>query len=115
MIPMRRSNNQLRNGFCTGQRTLKRRLNDLRHEQNHVSNCTFANQMEKAIFEVEGMSCGHCSNAVKNLIEEVEGVKSTSVDLTSKIAKVEFDSNSTNAKTIIDNINSSNIYKASQK
>ena len=71
--------------------------------------------MEKAILVVEGMSCGHCSNAVKNLIEEVDGVKSTSIDLTSKQAEVEFDASSTSMKTIIDNINSSEIYKATQK
>lgn len=71
--------------------------------------------MEKTIIEVEGMSCGHCSNAVKNLIEEVDGVKSTLVDLASKKAEVEFDASSTTAKAIIDNINSSEIYKATQK
>lgn len=71
--------------------------------------------MEKAIIEVEGMSCGHCSNAVKNLIEEVEGVQSAMVDLSTKQAKVEFDTTSTSTQAIIENINSSEIYKATQK
>ena len=71
--------------------------------------------MEKAIIEVEGMSCGHCSNAVKNLIEEVEGVQSAMVDLSTKQAKVEFDTTSNSTQAIIENINSSEIYKATQK
>lgn len=59
------------------------------------------------------MSCGHCVNAVKNLIDEVEGVKSAEVDLTSKTATVSFEE--TSAQAIIDNINSSEIYKATLK
>lgn len=61
------------------------------------------------------MSCGHCSNAVKNLIEEVDGVVSAEVDLGSKEATVSFDPNTTNAQAIIANINSSEIYKATEK
>lgn len=71
--------------------------------------------MEKAIFEVEGMSCGHCSNAVKNLIEEVEGVRSASINLSQNQAVVDFDTNSTSVQAIIENINSSEVYKAKQK
>ena len=71
--------------------------------------------MEKAIIEVEGMSCGHCSNAVKNLIEEVDGVETTEVSLENKEAIVSFDSSKTTSQAIIENINSSEIYKATQK
>ncbi len=71
--------------------------------------------MEKAIFEIEGMSCGHCSNAVKNLIEEVKGVETAEVNLGEKKASVLFDPDTTNKQAIIDNINSSNSYKATQK
>ena len=71
--------------------------------------------MEKAIIEVEGMTCGHCSNAVKNLIEEVKGVESAEVDLSAKKAIVTFESATTNSQAIIDNINSSNIYKATEQ
>ena len=71
--------------------------------------------MDKTIIEVDGMSCGHCSNAVKNLIEEVNGVKSAEIELSTKEAKVEFDANATSAQAIIENINSSEIYKAKQK
>ena len=71
--------------------------------------------MEKTLIEIEGMSCGHCSNAVKNLIEEVEGIETVEVDLGAKEARVSFDAATTNSQAIIDNINSSNIYKATQK
>lgn len=67
------------------------------------------------MINVEGMSCGHCSNAVKNLIEEVDGIVAVEVDLGSNEAHVSFDNSTTNSQAIIDNINSSNIYKATQK
>lgn len=67
------------------------------------------------MINVEGMSCGHCSNAVKNLIEEVEGIESVEVDLGAKEARVSFDNSTTNSQSIIENINSSEIYKATQK
>ncbi|MBI1288231.1 MAG: hypothetical protein GC178_11715 [Flavobacteriales bacterium] len=68
-----------------------------------------------ALLEVEGMSCGHCVNAVKNLINEVEGVETAEVDLASKTATVSFEADSTSTQAIIDNINSSEIYKATPK
>lgn len=71
--------------------------------------------MEKTIIEVEGMSCVHCSAAVKNLIEEVDGVTTADVVLAEHKAIVEFDSIQTSPQTIIDSINSSNVYKATQK
>lgn len=69
----------------------------------------------KTTITVDGMSCGHCSNAVKNLIEEVAGVESAEVNLTTKDANVSFDPNATDLQTIINNINSSDIYKATAK
>lgn len=71
--------------------------------------------MEKTVINVEGMSCGHCSNAVKNLIEEVDGIAAVEVDLGANEAHVSFNSKTTSSQAIIDNINSSNIYKATQK
>lgn len=44
--------------------------------------------MKKRII-VEGMSCGHCVNHVKNALEEVNGVTNVSVDLASKTAVFE--------------------------
>ncbi|MFM1874428.1 MAG: Heavy-metal-associated domain [Bacteroidota bacterium] len=70
---------------------------------------------EIAELEVSGMNCGHCSSSVQVLIEEVEGVYSASVELSSALARVEFDGHKTSIQSIIENINSSNIYKAIKK
>ncbi|WP_123053616.1 cation transporter [Clostridium sp. JN-1] len=47
--------------------------------------------MKKRII-VDGMSCGHCVNHVKNALEEINGVTNVSVDLASKTAVVEANS-----------------------
>lgn len=44
--------------------------------------------MKKKIL-VEGMSCGHCVNHVKNALEDLKGVTHVSVDLDSKTALIE--------------------------
>lgn len=46
--------------------------------------------MEKKIL-IEGMSCGHCVNHVKEALSELNGVKSVSVDLAGKTAVIEAD------------------------
>jgi copper chaperone CopZ len=71
--------------------------------------------MEKTIVGIEGMSCGHCSATVKSIIEELDGVASAEVLLADHKAIVEFDEAQTSPQAIIDSINSSNIYKATQK
>jgi copper chaperone CopZ len=71
--------------------------------------------MEKTIIEVEGMSCGHCSAAIKNLIEELNGVESADVMLAEGKAIVGFDREKTSPEAIIENINSSETYKARLK
>jgi copper chaperone CopZ len=47
--------------------------------QNHVT------------LAVEGMNCGGCARAVENAIREVPGVRTASIDLAAKRAKVEGD------------------------
>ena len=71
--------------------------------------------MEKTIIGVEGMSCGHCSATVKSIIEELDGVESADVDLAGAKAIVGFDRSKTNPAAIIESINSSETYKATQK
>ncbi|MBU3107682.1 heavy-metal-associated domain-containing protein [Clostridium gasigenes] len=44
--------------------------------------------MEKKIL-VEGMSCGHCVNHVKEALSELNGVTSVAVDLDAKTAIIE--------------------------
>lgn len=43
----------------------------------------------KKILLVEGMSCGHCEKAVKNALNELEGVSKVEVDLATKKVEIE--------------------------
>lgn len=56
--------------------------------------------MEKAIINVEGMSCEHCVKAVTNAVGILPGVFNVGVDLESKTVDVEFDP----AKITVDKI-----------
>jgi copper chaperone len=38
---------------------------------------------------IEGMSCQHCVNHVKNALEELDGIKSAKVSLENKSAEIE--------------------------
>jgi copper chaperone len=71
--------------------------------------------IENTTLEIEGMSCGHCVNAVKNLIQELNGIESVHVNLSSKQADVSYNPTEVSAQAIITNINSSNSYKATEK
>lgn len=42
----------------------------------------------KKIISIEGMACEHCVSAVKNALENTQGVKSAKVDLKKKTAVV---------------------------
>lgn len=70
---------------------------------------------EKTTINVEGMNCGHCSATVRDLIEELDGIESTEVNLSTKEAKVVFDASKTSIQAIIENINSSETFKATEK
>ncbi len=47
---------------------------------------------ETKVLNVEGMSCGHCVNAVKTAVGALAGVGSVEVDLAAKKVTVDFDS-----------------------
>ena len=47
--------------------------------------------MNKQVIKVEGMSCGHCKNAVETAVKALPGVASAQVDLEAKSLTVEFD------------------------
>ena len=51
--------------------------------------------MEKITLQVEGMSCGHCENAVQNAVRELTGIKEVKADAQKKQAVVEYDSSLT--------------------
>lgn len=46
--------------------------------------------MAKITLNVEGMSCSHCVNAVKNAAMALDGVSEVEVDLEGKTATVEY-------------------------
>ncbi|MFJ7935666.1 copper chaperone CopZ [Sporosarcina sp. NPDC096371] len=52
----------------------------------------------KEILKVEGMSCGHCVNAIETSVGELTGVSAVAVDLANKEVAVEFDGAATLAQ-----------------
>jgi copper chaperone len=38
----------------------------------------------KTVFDVEGMSCNHCVNSIKNAVGELQGVEKVEVELKEK-------------------------------
>lgn len=48
--------------------------------------------MKKSII-IEGMSCGHCTNHVKEGLMEINSVTNVTVDLESKKALIEYEEN----------------------
>lgn len=70
--------------------------------------------MEKQVhLRVDGMNCGHCVNSVMNIIQELDGIEKAEVSLQNSDATVSFDDSKISVQAIIENINSSTIYKAS--
>ncbi|MBP2628779.1 MAG: Heavy metal transport/detoxification protein [Firmicutes bacterium] len=58
------------------------------------------NNIEKHTIIVEGMSCGHCKNAVEKAVGALPGAISAEVDLVAKTLIVEVDA----SKTTLDQI-----------
>ena len=65
----------------------------------------------KTEIKVEGLSCGHCVNAVSNILKNTEGVVNYQVSLPG-LAVVEFNENKVSLEKIKQKINESEIYKA---
>lgn len=51
----------------------------------------------KKLITIEGMSCGHCVQAVANALRELEGVTGAAVELEKKQATVELSADVTDA------------------
>jgi len=47
--------------------------------------------MEKLSLKVEGMSCGHCKNAVEKAVNQLDGVVEASADVEQGALTVSFD------------------------
>lgn len=57
-------------------------------------------EKEHVTLTVEGMSCGHCKNAVEKAVRGLPGVMAAEVDLSAKSLKVDFDSAKTSLQDI---------------
>jgi copper chaperone len=44
--------------------------------------------MEKFVYQVSGMTCGHCVASITEEVQEVSGVEDVSVDLETKLVTV---------------------------
>ena len=64
----------------------------------------------KTELKIEGLSCGHCVNAVETLLKSIKGVRSTEVSLPNN-AKVAFDENVVSIEQLKQAINNSDAYK----
>lgn len=47
--------------------------------------------MERKVFTVNEISCGHCTGAIEEEVGEIAGVKMVEADIESKRVMVEFD------------------------
>ena len=56
------------------------------------------------ILTVEGMSCSHCENAVKQAVGALDGVDEVSVDLKDKKVAVSCDPEKVSTQSIVDAI-----------
>lgn len=65
----------------------------------------------KSEIKIEGLSCGHCVNAVSTILAALNGVQNYSVNLPHQ-AIIEFDEKVISLEKIKQAINDSEIYKA---
>lgn len=56
--------------------------------------------MKSITLNVEGMSCSHCVNAVKNAVIALDGVSEVEVDLEGKTATVAYNADEVTLETI---------------
>ena len=58
--------------------------------------------MATTTLKIEGMTCGHCVQAVAQALEGIIGVQNAQVDLQAGRAQVEFEENKTNPGYLAD-------------
>ncbi len=65
----------------------------------------------RAHIDIEGMSCGHCSHFISELLASKEGVHEQVVDHTNGTAEVRFDNATLDIDEIIETINETGTYR----
>lgn len=69
--------------------------------EKSVASNEVVGKIEKASFEIEGMSCAvGCAKIIEGRLAKLDGVKSATVDFETKSANVEFDNGKQNQKSI---------------
>jgi len=63
--------------------------------------------MEKQMFSIPNISCGHCVMSIKNELNEIEGINAVEGDPANKTITVEWETPATleEIRTILKNIN----------
>lgn len=87
----------------TGTPTPEAALTDIRNQPS-IQETTRSSLMKKEM-HIEGMNCGHCTSSVDKALRALPGVKDVTVDLASKTAILETESNISNEtlkKTVTD-------------
>lgn len=64
--------------------------------------------------KVHGMTCGHCERAVAELAAEIDGVRSAAASASESTLQVTFEGGDEVINSVLQNINSTNLYKASK-
>jgi copper chaperone CopZ len=68
--------------------------------------------VKELLLKIKGMICGHCVSTVKSLIDEVDGVVYSEVDLASGKAKVVIEEGVEIPGAIVDRVNTNSHYKS---
>lgn len=66
---------------------------------------TTAGELETAVFDVEGMTCAGCAASIDNALKSTSGVRSATVDLEGKIARVSYDPSRATTERLLTVIN----------
>lgn len=60
--------------------------------------------MQEITLQVQGMSCGHCVNAIETSVGQLTGVNEVKVDLEAAKVAVAFDATQTSQQVIVNEI-----------
>jgi len=61
--------------------------------------------MQTALFNVQGMTCGHCVKAIETKVRSLPGIDTVKVDLQRAVAEIAYESQAVTVDAIIKAIN----------
>ena len=67
-------------------------------------------EKETTVIKISGMSCNYCSKMVEESMTSAEGVESVKLDLTSGLATVTYDKQSTNPEKIASTVEKETVF-----